>query len=81
MNAKLTLSLKRQIIDSAKDYAKSRKVSLSQLIENYLNTLIKKEEKNIRVSPLVESLTGIITPDEDNEYREDYYDYLNEKYS
>jgi len=81
MNAKLTLSLKRQIIDSAKDYAKSRKVSLSQLIENYLNTLIKKEEKNIRASPLVESLTGIIPSDEGNEYREDYYDYLNKKYS
>lgn len=80
MNTKLTLSLNKDIIESAKDYAKNRKVSLSQLIENYLNSLTKKEDKITKVSPLVESLTGII-PSEDSNYKNDYYDYLNKKYS
>lgn len=80
MNTKLTLSLDKDIIESAKDYAKNRKVSLSQLIENYLNALTKKEEKDIKVSPLVESLTGVI-PNEDTDSKSDYYDYLSQKYS
>jgi ribosome recycling factor len=51
MNTKLTLNLDKNIIKSAKEYAKNRKVSLSQLIENYLNSLTKKEDKDIKVSP------------------------------
>jgi len=81
MNTKLTLNLNKQIIESAKDYAKNRKISLSQLIENYLNSLTKKEEKKSKVSPLVESLTGVIPNDENKSYKTDYYDYLNEKYA
>ncbi len=80
MNTKLTLNLDKNIIKSAKEYAKNRKVSLSQLIENYLNSLTKKEDKDIKVSPLVESLTGVI-PNENKDYKTDYYDYLNQKYS
>ncbi len=80
MNTKLTLNLNKNIIESAKDYAKNHKISLSQLIENYLNSLTKREDKDIKVSPLVESLTGVI-PNEDNDYKDEYYDYLNQKYS
>lgn len=80
MNTKLTLNLNKHIIESAKDYAKSQKISLSQLIENYLNSLTTKEEKNIKVSPLVESLTGVIPNDSAN-MGKNYYDYLSKKYS
>lgn len=81
MNTKLTLNLNKNIIENAKDYAKSHKVSLSQLIENYLNSLTKKEEKVIKVSPLVESLTGVIPCKDETDYKKDYYDYLSKKYS
>ncbi|ADZ11531.1 hypothetical protein J5295_09685 [Riemerella anatipestifer] len=81
MNTKLTLNLNKSIIESAKDYAKENRVSLSKLIENYLNALTKKESKKVDVSPLVESLTGIIPHSSENETNEDYYEYLREKYS
>ena len=81
MNTKLTLNLNKHIIESAKDYAKNRRVSLSQLVENYLNSLTKKEEKDIKVSPLVESLTGVIPNDESAGLKQEYYDYLTQKYS
>lgn len=81
MNTKLTLNLNKQIIESAKDYARNHKTSLSQLIENYLSSLTKKEEKEIKVSPLVESLTGIIPNEQENDYKQEYYEYLNKKYS
>lgn len=79
MNTKLTLNLEKSIIEEAKSYAKENKVSLSKLIENYLNSLTKTTEKEIKVSPLVESLTGIISSDIDE--RKSYRDYLSEKYS
>lgn len=79
MNTKLTLSLDRETIEEAKSYAKANKVSLSKLIENYLNSLTRTSKKEIRVSPLVESLTGVLSSDSDA--RESYRDYLAEKYS
>jgi hypothetical protein len=81
MNTKLTLNLNKSIIESAKDYAKDNKVSLSKLIESYLNSLTTKEKKKIEVSPLVESLTGVIPTQSDKSSEDDYYEYLNEKYS
>ncbi len=81
MNNKLTLNLNKHIIESAKEYAKNHKVSLSQLIENYISSLTKREEKDTKVSALVESLTGVIPNEEETDYRKDYHAYLNQKYS
>ena len=81
MNTKLTLNLNKSIIESAKDYAKENSVSLSKLIENYLNSLTKKQQKEIKVSPLVESLTRIIPSETSTKNNDDYYDYLSQKYS
>ncbi len=80
MNTKLTLNLNKTIIESAKDYAKNHKMSLSKLIENYLNSITKKENSIDDVSPLVESLTGVI-PYENTNYKKEYQDFLNKKYS
>lgn len=79
MNTKLTLNLDKEIIDEAKTYAKSQSVSLSKLIENYLNSLTRTSKKKTTVSPLVESLTGIIPSEYDE--RNDYRNYIDEKYS
>ncbi len=80
MNTKLTLNLDKDIIEEAKSYARKNKVSLSKLIENYLNSLTKSSSKTKKISPLVESLTGII-PNENMDERGNYRDYLTEKYS
>lgn len=80
MNTKLTLSLNKNIIEKAKTYAKENQISLSKLVENYLNSLVKTSQKETtRISPLVESLTGVISSDTDE--RKSYRDYLSEKYS
>lgn len=78
MNTKLTLNLDKEIIEEAKNYAKSQSVSLSKLIENYLNSLTRASKKDSAVSPLVESLTGIIPADYDE--KEDYRNYIDQKY-
>ena len=78
MNTKLTLNLDKEIIKEAKTYAKSQSVSLSKLIENYLNSLTRASKNKSAVSPLVESLTGIIHADYDE--KEDYRNYIDQKY-
>ncbi|AVR44719.1 hypothetical protein C7S20_05255 [Christiangramia fulva] len=80
MDKKLTLSLNSNIIESAKHYAKSNNISLSKLIESYLGSLTKKEEKKSEITPLVKSLSGVISIDDDFDEKEEYTQYLIEKY-
>ena len=80
MESKLTLKLNKKVINQAKSYAKDRNTSLSKLIENYLQTVtLKKKEKSV-ITPLVESLTGVIDM-KGKDYRKDYTDFLSQKYS
>ena len=68
MTRKLTLTVDEHIIEEAKKYAKSNGRSLSNIIEEYLKTLVqgKKEEQNFEISPLVESLWGSVKSLPDN---------------
>ena len=79
MNAKLTLNLNKNTTEEAKVYARRNNVSLSKLIESYLNSLTKSPSTKKKASPVVESLTGII-PNANIEERKEYHDYLTEKY-
>jgi hypothetical protein len=80
MNTKLTLNIDRKVIEKAKEYSKSRKISLSRLIETYLSSLIANKKQDIEITPLVESLSGVIKLDKDFDYRASYTDYLIKKY-
>jgi len=83
MNTKLTLSLDKSIIDEAKLYAKEQHTSLSKLIANYLTVLTKKDEvktDEMEISPLVKRLVGVISLDDDFDYKTEVRDYLIEKY-
>ena len=62
MKTKLTLSVDKSIVEKAKKYAKSNGKSLSSIIEEYLKSLIQKEEKEFEISPLVQSLWGSVKP-------------------
>jgi len=79
MDTKLTLSLDKLVIEQAKNYAKSNKVSLSRLIEAYLASLTTKYQTETKISPLVKSLSGVISLESEN-LKADYTDYLIEKY-
>lgn len=80
MDKKLTLSLNEKVIEQAKIYAQDHQISLSRLIESYLSSLIKNEPEQITITPLVESLSGVVIIPNDFDYKSDYTDYLLEKY-
>jgi hypothetical protein len=64
MDAKLTLKLDKTVIESAKEYAEHNKRSLSKLVENYFKNLTVKNVPPKKHSPLVESLSGVISEKE-----------------
>lgn len=80
MDTKLTLNLDKAVIEKAKDYAKSQKVSLSRLIESYLAALTSKKSTDIEITPLVDSLSGVIELEKDFDFKAEYTDYLIDKY-
>jgi hypothetical protein len=82
METKLTLRLNEEVIERAKIYAKSHRISLSKMIESYLDSITKekKEDTKIPITPLVESLSGVIDLPADFDYKKEYLDYIEEKY-
>lgn len=80
MDKKLTLSLDERVIEKAKVYAKQHQVSLSRLIEAYLSALIDNKPKDIEITPLVKSLSGVVEIPDGFDHRSEYADYLMEKY-
>jgi hypothetical protein len=80
MDTKLTIKLNEDVITRAKSYAKRRKTSLSKMIESYLDSVTKPETKEIEITPLVKSLSGVIKLADDYDYKKDRTDYLIKKY-
>ena len=82
MNTKLTLKLNDHVIERAKKYARNHKISLSKMVESYLDSITKEKEegKKTSITPLVESLSGVIDLPADFDYKKGYSDYLVDKY-
>ena len=82
MDTKLTLKLDKSVIEKAKAYASDQQVSLSKLVENYLNALTSKsrEKDEISITPFVKSLTDGNTIPADYDYKRDFRNYFEEKY-
>ncbi len=81
MDTKLTIKLDNEVIARAKRYAQHRKTSLSRLIESYLDFVTKSEPDDIEITPLVKSLSGVITLPEGFDYKKERTDFLIRKYS
>lgn len=82
MDTKLTLRLDDQVIERAKIYARTHKISLSKMIESYLDSVTKQndKEKENQITPLVKSLCGVIDLPGNYDYKKEYRDFLDEKY-
>lgn len=80
MDTKLTLKLNKEVIEKAKAYANAKKTSLSDLIENYLQKLTTNKKGKRTITPLVKSLSGVIRLPEDYNDKQEYTDYLTNKY-
>ena len=83
MDSKLTLKLNENVIERAKKYASTRELSLSRLIENYLDSITQEQNDDFEISPFVKSISSGKSIPVDVDWktsREDYTDYLDKKY-
>jgi hypothetical protein len=60
MTTKLTLTVEEGVIKKAKSYAKQTGRSLSELIENYLETLTEDNKNNEQLSPKLKRIVGAV---------------------
>ncbi|NND06629.1 MAG: hypothetical protein HKN87_09630 [Saprospiraceae bacterium] len=82
MDRKLTLSLDKKVIEKAKEFARKHQTSLSRMVESYFESLTSEEldDFEIEVTPLVDSLCGVIELPNDFDYKNRRTEYLTEKH-
>ncbi|HPT69503.1 MAG TPA: DUF6364 family protein [Syntrophomonas sp.] len=80
METKLTLRLKKKVIDQAKKYANDHSTSLSKLIENYLSAITIESGSTEKITPLVKSLSGVIQVSKIEDPKGNYQEHIKEKY-
>jgi ABC-type transporter Mla subunit MlaD len=80
MDTKLTLKLNKTVIDQAKKYASDHETSLSRIIENYLAAITAESTETEDISPLVKSISGVISVPPNFNHKENSHKHLNEKY-
>ena len=73
--SKLTLSVDDQVVQRAKQYAKERGTSVSELVEGYLDA-VSRPLKGVKDPPVLREIRGILRKGD----REDYRQHLIEKY-
>ena len=64
MTTKLTLTVEKSVIKRAKSYAKNTGRSLSELIENYLDSITSDHSEN-ELSPKLKKIVGAVKLPED----------------
>ncbi|MEN9685357.1 MAG: hypothetical protein RLZZ28_1143 [Bacteroidota bacterium] len=79
MRTKLTLTVEKEIIEKAKSYAKNTGRSLSELIENYLET-VTSEKADEKISPKLRKIVGAVKLPENFDEEKELRSYLEDKH-
>ncbi|MDD3459074.1 MAG: DUF6364 family protein [Weeksellaceae bacterium] len=79
MKAKLTLSIEKSIIKRAKVYAKNTGRSLSEIVENYLDTITQKGDNEL-ISNKLKNIVGAVKLPEDFDEEKELRNYYEEKH-
>lgn len=81
MNTKLTLTMEQDVIEKAKEYARKKEQSLSDLVENYFKALVEnKSSTKDELTPMVKALKGSFKVPKHFDYKEELMFSLEEKY-
>ena len=77
---KLTLKIDDKVLQRAKAYAEQRELSISGLVEAYLEHLTAATETEPKLSGVVAELAGVLKDAPEDDWQEEYTDYLRHKY-
>jgi hypothetical protein len=79
MTTKLTLTIEKSIIEKAKIYAKNTGRSLSELIENYLESITQENADN-EISPKLKKIVGAVRLPKNFDEEKEFRSYLKNKH-
>ncbi|MFC5284305.1 DUF6364 family protein [Pedobacter alpinus] len=79
MTTKLTLTVKKSVVERGKIYAKSTGRSLSEIIENYLGTITQESSSN-ELSPKLRKIVGVVNLPKDFDDKKELKLVLEEKH-
>jgi hypothetical protein len=76
------LTIEKEVIEIAKEYAKEKGQSLSEMVENYFKFVAvnRPKIKEKQLSSKVRKLRGIIKVDDDFDYKQVLTEELSKKY-
>jgi formiminotetrahydrofolate cyclodeaminase len=81
MTSKLTLTVEKSVIEKAKSYAKKTGRSLSELIENYLDTITSEENEDNELSSKLKKIVGAVQLPKDFDEEKELSFYLEKKHT
>ena len=79
MTTKLTLTVEKSIIEKAKIYAKNTGRSLSEIIENYLESITEDNGKQ-KISPKLKKIVGAVSLPKNFDEQKELRSYLENKH-
>ena len=81
MNTKLTLTIEQALIEQAKEYAKGKGRSLSNIVENYFKAIVKEDGfVKFESTPIADSLRGSFKAPQNFDYKKDLTEALTKKH-
>ena len=80
MTTKLTLTVEKNVITKAKDYAKKTGRSLSEIIEKYLEEIVRMEQKEKEISPKLKKIVGAVKLPKNFNEKNELRELLEKKY-
>lgn len=80
MTAKLTLTIEKTIIERAKAYAKGTAKSLSELIENYLESITSEKNTSKQLSPKLKKIVSAVKLPKDFDEKKELRAYFERKH-
>ena len=80
MNAKLTLTLDKELIEGVKEYAKSSNLTISKIVERYFKSLLDEKQNQEKDFPSTVDVSGLMPTGQDYDLIGDYTNYLIDRY-
>jgi hypothetical protein len=80
MTTKLILTMEERVIKKASSYAEQTGRSLSELVENYLKTLVSEEKDTKHVSPKLQKIIGVVKIPKDFDEKGELGSYFDTKH-
>jgi ABC-type branched-subunit amino acid transport system ATPase component len=79
MTTKLTLTVEKEIIEKSKSFAKKTGTSLSNIVENYLTTIVE-EKQEAQVSEKLSKIVGKVKLPDNFDEKGELLQYLEKKH-